>query len=103
MRRPGTRFSDAVCGSDAALRAEVEALVDADSDDSFLERPPDSAVRAALPTVAVLLASGRLLKDRYRIEQPLGSGGQALVYLANDEVLHRAVVVKVMRAAGREN
>jgi serine/threonine protein kinase len=90
-------FLDAACGSDRSLRAEVDALIDSDADDSFLEGSPGAAGRT-LSWPAGVLAPGCLLNGRYRIEQPLGSGGQAFVYRALDEVLSRAVVIKVMRA-----
>ena len=38
------------------------------------------------------------LADRYRIEQEIGAGGMATVYLAEDLKHHRKVAVKVMRA-----
>ena len=37
------------------------------------------------------------LSDRYTIEQELGSGGMATVYLAEDLKLHRKVALKVLR------
>jgi serine/threonine-protein kinase len=37
------------------------------------------------------------LSDRYRIERPIGSGGMATVYLAEDRKHRRKVAVKVLR------
>ena len=37
------------------------------------------------------------LADRYAIEQEIGAGGMATVYLAEDLKLHRKVAVKVLR------
>ena len=36
------------------------------------------------------------LDGRYRLEQPLGHGGMATVYLAYDEELHRQVAIKLL-------
>ena len=42
------------------------------------------------------IASGELLKERYRLEHTLGRGGMAAVWLGHDEVLDRPVAVKVL-------
>src|SRR3954467_1752346 len=42
------------------------------------------------------IAPGTLLKSRYRVERLLGRGGMASVWRARDEVLARAVAVKVL-------
>jgi serine/threonine-protein kinase len=50
-------------------------------------------------------ATGHLLVSRYRIQQLLGVGDTAEVYLAEDQSLQRSVVVKVLlpRLAGHED
>lgn len=40
---------------------------------------------------------GKILKDRYRIEEQIGEGGMANVYRGRDALLNRPVAVKVMR------
>jgi serine/threonine-protein kinase len=39
-----------------------------------------------------------VLTDRYSVERELGSGGMAVVYLAEDLKHHRKVAIKVLRA-----
>jgi serine/threonine protein kinase len=41
------------------------------------------------------------LGDRYAIQEELGAGGMATVYLAEDLMLHRKVAVKVLRPNSR--
>ena len=40
---------------------------------------------------------GHILAGRYVIERPLGQGGMATVYLADDVKHHRKVAIKVLR------
>jgi eukaryotic-like serine/threonine-protein kinase len=46
---------------------------------------------------AVPVSLANALRDRYRLERELGSGGMATVYLAEDLKHHREVAVKVLR------
>jgi serine/threonine protein kinase len=43
-----------------------------------------------------MITEGSRLKDRYRLEELLGRGGMASVWLASDEVLERPVAIKVL-------
>ncbi|SEH71962.1 serine/threonine protein kinase [Halobacillus karajensis] len=43
------------------------------------------------------MLNNRLLNDRYRVQEMIGGGGMANVYLAHDTILDREVAIKVLR------
>jgi len=95
-------FLKIACQGDDDVRSEVDALLSTDTTtDDFLEDTPWAElgkVKGGRP-----LRPGEVLKDRYRVEAELATGGQALLYRASDELLGRSVVIKLMRAEGLRN
>jgi serine/threonine protein kinase/WD40 repeat protein len=88
---------DAACGSDAALRAEVEALLRAHAGVAGpLDSPPVVRVE---PEGARAAPPGPSRIGAYRILRELGRGGMGTVYLAerDEPGLRKTVAVKVVR------
>ena len=93
---PGQRdaFLDRSCDGDAELRIEVESLLlSLNEAETFLEEP----VLLTAPEGEVPWQFSRnQLVSHYRILEPIGAGGMAEVYLAEDTKLHRQVALKVL-------
>ena len=99
-REPARRdaFVADACGSDEALRREVDSLLAAHdaADADFLERPAIDLLDApGTPPLTERLASA--LEGRYALERELARGGMATVHLARDLRRGRRVAIKVLR------
>lgn len=87
-------FLDEVCGTDAAMREEVEALLTAASgNDDFLSSPAYELAAGMLADEASEFSAGQEV-GRYEILSLLGSGGMGQIYLARDTKLGRKVALK---------
>jgi len=87
-------FLEQACAGDAALRAEVDDLLAADSGvGDFLDTP-------AVVEQSNGLAPGELLDEpfeNYRLKRVISMGGMGVVYEAEQEHPRRTVAVKVMK------
>jgi len=93
-------YLNRACAGNAALRAEVDALLAAHAASNALDNPPADLTggyapeRAAAPDEAV----GAVLAGKYKLVELIGAGGMGAVYMAQQtESVKRLVAVKVIR------
>jgi hypothetical protein len=97
-RADRSEYLDAACQGDPELKAEVQALLDADDRAAgFLADPATAVGPLLLGDAAPSVPSGAMFGP-YRIERPLGQGGMGEVYLAEDTRLGRLVTLKILHA-----
>ena len=87
-------FLREICGTDDALRAEVESLLAShERSDSFLESVPAGPSHSP-PGVNMI---GKLVGD-YRVVRESGRGGTSIVYLAEraDQQYQKRVAIKIL-------
>jgi serine/threonine protein kinase len=97
-RPPAERsdYLDEVCGDDASMREEVEALLTADADnENFLTSPAYEFAAGMLSDEASEFAADETV-GRYKILCRLGAGGMGQIYLAHDAQLGRNIALKLI-------
>ncbi len=87
-------FLDEVCGNDAAMREEVEALLTADADnEDFLSSPAYEFAASLFADELSEFSAGQEV-GQYKIECLLGAGGMGQIYEAHDTKLGRKIALK---------
>jgi TolB-like protein len=89
-------FLAEACGSDDALRHEVQSLLDQPTSAPWLEGLTPSVVTQAMGEVNTPTLTGRRFGD-YLVGECIDSGGMGDVYRARDSRLGRDVAVKVLQ------
>jgi serine/threonine protein kinase/type II secretory pathway pseudopilin PulG len=92
-------FLDNECGGDAALRAEIESLLESDElTGGFIEQPAFAIPRDLFPDNAEESFVGRQF-GAYEVIREIGRGGLGAVYLAAraDDEYRKQVAIKVIR------
>src|SRR5262245_10914434 len=91
-------FLDGACAGDQALRARLDALLQAhESSDPFLEPSGVPPGRTIALSIALTERPGDRI-GRYKLLQQIGEGGCGVVYMAEQEQpIHRRVALKVIK------
>ncbi len=105
-------FLEEACGGDAALRREVESLLEfhegsqdlAAAPGSGGERAPGAPPHApyAGQAAGASFLPGEVFAGRYRMIERIGRGGMGDVWRADDLVLETAVALKLILSAGAD-
>lgn len=94
--RERNAYLEDACGGDSGLKAEVEALLGADTEaEEFLSGSGPGVASLLLGDAPAEMPASTMVGP-YRVQRPLGRGGMGIVYLAEDTRLARPVTLKIL-------
>ncbi len=88
-------YLNRACSGDVELRREIDQLLAAHNESSFLRQGAASSALRAVEQCGELRPGEQL--GPYIVEAHLASGGMGMVYRARDTRLHRTVAIKILR------
>jgi WD40 repeat protein/serine/threonine protein kinase len=93
------QYLDAMCGTDAALRAEVESLLEASARAGrFLESAAPALPRSAAIAKSLVTERPGTVIGPYKLLEQIGEGGFGVVYMAEQErPVRRKVALKILK------
>jgi WD40 repeat protein/serine/threonine protein kinase len=99
LNRVGTEEREAylmkACGVNTKLRAEIDSLLLAYTDEKGMLKTPSDLVEEPISTLTEALGT---IIDRYKLLEKIGEGGMAVVYMAEQEKpIHRKVALKIIK------
>jgi len=88
-------YLEAACGGDAALRRQVEVLLQAHTQMGEIPKPPSNDP----PPSDFQVERTGVMIGRYKLLQRIGEGGFGVVFMAEQqEPIHRRVALKIIKA-----
>ena len=93
-----TKHLDRICGEDAVLRAQVEALLNAHEEAGDFLKGSDSPADFPSAIDDAKFATAGMIVGPYKLLEQIGEGGMGVVYMADQQTpVLRRVALKIIK------